>query len=218
MFSTAIALAIASLTMGPTVRDRSALPRIVVLGDSLTSGHGIGESRAFPALLQKYVDEDGFDFRVVNAGVSGDTSAGGVRRFHAALTGDVRVLIVALGANDGLRGVPVEQVRANLSRIIEDAQARHVAILLCGMEALPMYGWKYTVDFHQMYSDLAKKYRVTLVPFMLMNVIGNPDMLQPDRVHPNAAGARVMADHIWPYLQQVLTTVSHQTIATAQQR
>ena len=141
---------------------------------------------------------------MVNAGVSGDTSSGAVRRLERALDGDVRVLIVALGANDGLRGVPVARLTGNLSRIIEVAQARDISVLLCGMEALPIHGWGYSVAFHNAYRDLAARYQVTLVPFILMNVIGNPELMQPDRAHPNAEGARTIADNIWPYLKALL--------------
>jgi len=136
--------------------------RIVALGDSLTSGHGIGPSRAFPAELQRLVDRAGFDYEVVNAGVSRDTSADGFMRFRATLEGDVRIVIVALGANDGLRGVPVGQLRANLSRIIEHAQARRIAVLLCAMEALPIHGWDYTTAFHNTYLELVVSYGVPL--------------------------------------------------------
>src|SRR3954463_8619434 len=135
----------------------AAAQLVVVLGDSLTSGRGIGAANAFPAVLQRYVDRDGYPYRMVNAGVSGDTTAGGLRRLDAALEGDVRVLVVALGANDGLRGVPVAQVKQNLSRIIATARARGIAVLLCGMEALPLYGWNYTTAFHQIYVDLARE-------------------------------------------------------------
>jgi acyl-CoA thioesterase-1 len=179
-------------------------PLIVVLGDSLASGHGIGASRSFPTVLQERASEKGYPHRVVNAGVSGDTSAGGLRRLDSALKGDVRLLVVALGANDGLRGIPVAQVKTNLSRIVEQAQSRGIRVLLCGMEALPAFGWQYSVAFHQMYIDLAKQYDVPLVPFMLIDVIGNPRLMQPDHVHPNAAGARVMAEHVWPYLETLL--------------
>ena len=182
--------------------------RIVALGDSLTSGRGIGVDRAYPAVLQQRLDEQRLDFTMVNAGISGDTSAGGVRRLERALDGDVRVLIVALGANDGLRGVPISQLKANLSHIIETAQARGIAVLLCGMEALPTHGWDYSIAFHQAYRELAAKYQVPLVPFMLINVIGNPDMMQPDRAHPNAAGARTIADNIWPYLDDLLKSIA----------
>src|SRR5437868_12893295 len=126
-------------------------PRIVAFGDSLTSGHGIGASRAYPAILQKTIDDAGLDYEVVNAGVSGDTSSRAVARLERALDGDVRVLIVALGANDGLRGAPVDQIKSNLSSVIETAQARGIEVLLCGMEALPNPrngGWNYSIAFH----------------------------------------------------------------------
>ena len=179
-------------------------PRIVVLGDSLTSGRGIGKDRAFPAVLQRRLDDNGYRFEVVNAGVSGDTSLRARRRLTEALEGDVRVLVVALGANDGLRGVPVSELKQNLTAILEEAKGRGLAVLLCGMEALPIHGWNYTVTFHQAYSELAARYDVPLVPFMMVGVLGNPDLMQSDRVHPNADGARVIADHVWPYLDRLL--------------
>jgi len=196
------AIAIASVSQTPPAASR---PRIVALGDSLTSGRGIGEERAYPALLQQRLDEAGLEYTVVNAGLSGDTSSGALRRLERALDGDVRILIVAIGANDGLRGVPVARLKDNLRRIIETAQARDIAVLLCGMESLPIHGWEYTVAFHNAYRDLAAQYSVPLVPFILMNVIGNPDLMQPDRAHPNAAGQRAIAEKIWPYLQSLLT-------------
>jgi acyl-CoA thioesterase-1 len=182
----------------------AAPPKIVALGDSLTSGSGVGEERAWPALVQKHLDDDGFEYTIVNAGVSGDTSSGALRRYDRALDGDVRVLIVALGANDGLRGVPVERLKDNLGRIIEAAQARGIAVLLCAMEALPIHGWDYTVAFHKAYIELANRYNVPLVPFFLMNVIGNPELMQPDRAHPNAAGHRAIAEKIWPHLEALI--------------
>jgi len=182
-------------------------PRIVALGDSLTSGHGIGAAASFPSILQQKIDLEGFDYTVVNAGVSRDTSAQALQRLDVALAGDVRILIVAVGANDGLRGVPVAQVRNNLTRIIETAQARKIAVVLCGMEALPIYGWNYTSSFHAVFEELAAKYRIPLVPFVMMNVLGNPQLLLPDHIHPNAAGARAIADSIWPYLQPLLKRV-----------
>ena len=195
----------AALTATPAaVSPEAARPRVVAFGDSLTSGHGIGEAHAFPAVLQKRLERNGYHFSVVNAGVSGDTSSRAVARLDQALQGDVRVLIVALGANDGLRGLPVDGLKRNLQSIIERARSRGIAVLLCGMEALPVNGWSYTVAFHQVYVDLARRYDVPLVPFMMMNVLGNPALMQPDHVHPNAEGARVMADHIWPYLEPLL--------------
>jgi acyl-CoA thioesterase-1 len=185
-----------------TLGTPETLPRIVALGDSLTSGRGISRDEAYPAVLQDRLDEAGLRFEVINAGRSGATSADGVRRVSAALDGgDVRVLIVALGANDGLRGVAVDRLRSNLSRIITEARARGIAVLLCGMEALPLYGLDYSIQFHRVYGDLAQQFEIPLVPFMLTGVIGHEEMMQRDRIHPTAAGARAIADNIWPYLK-----------------
>src|SRR5262245_4434537 len=175
--------------------------KIVALGDSLTSGYGINRTQAYPAVLERSLQEAGLPFVVVNHGASGDTTAGGLRRLRAALDERPQILIVALGANDGLRGAPVPAVRRNLEEIIETPQARRVSVLLCGMDALPLYGWQYAVDFHRIFPSLAEKYGVPLVPFLLKGVFGNEDLLQRDMIHPNAAGARVIAANIWPYLQ-----------------
>ena len=209
MIATAAVLAVTAST--PTVDAeqaavRAAAPiRIVALGDSLTSGHRLPRAQAYPALLEAALKEEGLSAVVVNHGVSGDTTSGGVRRLPAALDDGPDVLVVALGVNDGLRGVPVAQVRANLETIIEAAQARGVTVLLCAMEALPVYGWQYTVDFHNMYTAVADKYKLSLVPFLLMGVLGDPDLMSPDGVHPNAAGARVMASTILPYVRPLAT-------------
>jgi acyl-CoA thioesterase-1 len=192
------------LASGAAGRPRAAdTLKIVALGDSLTSGHGIGKSQAYPAVLERSLREATLPFTVVNHGVSGDTTAGGVRRIEAALAENPDILILALGANDGLRGVPVPAVRRNLEQAIEAAQARGVRVLLCGMDALPLYGWQYTMDFHQIYPELAAKYNVPLVPFLLAGVVANQAMLLPDMVHPNAAGARAIAANIFPYLQEL---------------
>ena len=183
---------------------REDVPRIVVLGDSLTSGRGIGKAEAYPAVLQGRLDDGGYSYQVVNAGVSGDTTARALRRYQDALEGDVKILIVALGANDGLRGVPVEQLKSNLSVIIEEAQRRGIAVLLIGMDALPTHGWDYSVAFHHAYEELAARYRIPLVPFVLMNLMTNASLMQSDRAHPNQAGARAIADLIWPHLQPLL--------------
>ncbi|MEP7308112.1 MAG: arylesterase [Acidobacteriota bacterium] len=189
---------------GLAVPATAGAPRIVVLGDSLTSGRGIGRTLAYPAVLQERLTGSGYDYEVVNAGVSGDTTAGALRRVHDALDGDVQVLILALGANDGLRGVRVEQLTANLSRIIEAAQQRDIRVVLVGMDALPLHGWAYSVAFHRAYEELAARYHVPLVPFVLLNVMTDPTLMQRDRVHPNEAGARAIAEIIWPYLESCL--------------
>ena len=182
-------------------------PRIVALGDSLTSGHSIGAASSFPSFLQQRIDAEGFDYAVVNAGVSRNTSAQALQRLDAALAGDVRILIVAVGVNDGLRGVPVDHLKQNLAHIIETAQSRRIAVILCSMEALPIYGLTYVQSFHALYEDLAARYRVPLVPFVMMNILGNPQLVLPDQIHPNASGARTIADAIWPYLQPLLKRV-----------
>ena len=197
-------LAAATALAIPSAAAREDAPRIVVLGDSLTSGRGIEKADAYPAVLQGRLEDGGYNYQVINAGVSGDTTARALRRYRDALDGDVKVVIVALGANDGLRGVPVEQLKSNLSAIIEEAQRRDIAVVLVGMDALPLHGWDYSVAFHRAYEELAARYRVPLVPFVLMNVMTDPALMQRDRAHPNEAGARVIADLIWPHLQPLL--------------
>jgi acyl-CoA thioesterase-1 len=178
-------------------------PRIVALGDSLTAGLGLDAAAAYPALLQQKLDAAGLPFRVVNAGISGDTSAGGLSRLDLALEGDVRILLVALGGNDALRALPVAELRRNLAAIIEGAQARGVTVLLAGMEAPPNFGRDYIVSFHQVYADLAKQYDVVYLPFLLEGVAGVERLNQRDGIHPTAEGARLVADHVWTVLEPV---------------
>ena len=178
-------------------------PRIVFVGDSLTSGRGLSASRAYPAVLQHRLDQAGWRYRVVNAGVSGDTSGRALDRLPAALEGDVRLLVVALGANDAFRGVPSVQLKANLARIIEVAQGRGIRVLLCGLEGRSD-GSVFTSGFDGAYHELAAQYRVPLVPFMLERVVDDSKLMQPDRLHPNAAGAVAIADTIWPYLKPLV--------------
>jgi acyl-CoA thioesterase-1 len=176
-----------------------------VFGDSLTAGLGLLEMQAYPALLQKKLTTDGYKWEVVNAGVSGDTSAAGLERVDWALDqGRVKILILELGANDGLRGLPVEEMKKNLGGIIERAQARHVAVLLAGMEAPPNFGPEYTVSFRQVYRDLAAQYKVTLVPFLLDKVAGVPALNQGDGIHPNVEGAQIVADTVWSALRPMV--------------
>jgi acyl-CoA thioesterase-1 len=143
-------------------------------------------------------------YEVVNAGVSGDTSAGGLSRLDWALQGDVRVLVVALGGNDALRGLPPAQLEQNLAAIIERAQVRGIRVVLAGMESPPNWGRDYNVSFHKVYTSLATKYRVPLVPFLLAGVAGSEALNQPDGIHPTAAGARIVADNVWAVLEPVL--------------
>ena len=179
--------------------------RIVILGDSLTAGLGLSTADAYPALLQQRLQAEGLDFEVVNAGVSGDTSAGGLARLDWALDGDVRVLIVALGGNDGLRGLPPAQLQHNLAQIIERAQAKGISVILAGMEAPPNYGRDYIVSVHKVYPALAKQYHVAFVPFLLQGVAGSERLNQRDGIHPTAAGARIVAANVWSALKPIAT-------------
>ncbi len=181
--------------------ESSAPLKIVAFGDSLTSGHRLARMEAYPSILQAKLKSAGLLVTVVNKGISGDTSGRALRRLNSALEEHPQILILELGVNDGLRGVPVPQVKANLAMMIEAAQAHDIQVLLCAMEALPLQGWQYTIDFHRMYDELAAQYGVPLVPFVMNGVLGNRDLISDDGVHPNAAGARVIAERIWEYVQ-----------------
>jgi acyl-CoA thioesterase-1 len=179
--------------------------RIIFLGDSLTAGLGLDVAQSFPSLIQEKLDASGYDYEVVNAGVSGDTSAGGLRRLDWAMSeGDPRILIVALGGNDGLRGLPPEQLEENLSAIIERGLQRGLRIILAGMEAPPNFGADYTARFRGVYTTLAKRHGVRLIPFLLDGVAGNAALNQPDGIHPNSRGAERVADLVWRALQPEL--------------
>ncbi len=191
-----------STSSGPTTVSQASVRRVVVLGDSLAVSPS--PSQAFPAQLQQLIDAEGLGWVVVNAGINGDTTAGGVRRVEALLTANVGALVVALGANDGLRGVPTDTVARNLSAIIQAAQRRGIAVLLCGMETVPTRGWDYLLAFHRLYPDIASELQVPLVPFLLSGVALVPEMNGPDGFHPNAAGARRIAENVWPILQALL--------------
>lgn len=183
---------------------RESNGRIVFLGDSLTAGLGLAGDASYPALLQRRLDGGGYRYEVVNAGVSGDTSAGGLRRLDWSLEGDVRILVVALGANDGLRGLPPQELKKNLAAILERAAARGIPVVLAGMEAPPNNGPEYTVQFRNVYADLATTYKVRFVPFLLQGVAGLAELNQADGIHPNARGAQLVADRVWRTLEPML--------------
>lgn len=179
-------------------------PRVVALGDSLTAGYGLPPDQSYPSVLQRLLDSAGYEYEVVNMGVSGDTSAGGLRRIDWALEGDVRVLIVALGGNDGLRGLSPPDLERNLGAIIGKARERDVEVLLCGMEAPPNLGASYTRDFRAVYPRLAGQEGVILLPFLLEGIAGDPGLNQSDGIHPNAEGARRMAGLVFARLEPLL--------------
>lgn len=191
----------------PSTGDARA--KVVMLGDSLTAGLGLVETQSFPGLLQQEVDEAGFDFEVVNAGVSGDTSAGGLRRLDWALQEDVRVLVVALGANDGLRGLSVGEMKQNLAQIIEKGREKGAVVILAGMEAPPNYGQEYAASFRQAYRDLAREHKVEFIPFLLDRVAGQPSLNQADGIHPNAQGAVIVAGTVWAVLEPILNQIAN---------
>jgi acyl-CoA thioesterase-1 len=192
----------ASAPAAPAARE--SRPEIVFLGDSLTAGLGLDTELSFPALIQKRIDEAGLPFTVTNAGVSGDTSAGGLRRLEWALQGQPRVLVVALGGNDGLRGLDPAELRKNLAAIIERGQRAGLRVILAGMEAPPNNGPDYTARFRQVYPDLAREYQVPLIPFLLEGVAGDASLNQADGIHPNPDGARRVADTVWKVLEPAL--------------
>ena len=188
-------------------RDKPAVgaqPKIVFLGDSLTAGLGLSSDQSYPALIGRKLKAQGYDYEIVNAGVSGDTSAGGLRRLDWSLEGDVRALVLALGANDGLRGLPTDDMKRNLEAVLERAKARNIPVVLAGMEAPPNNGPDYTRAFRDVYTELAKEYPVRFVPFLLLGVAGDASLNQGDGIHPNARGAEIVADLVWSELQPVL--------------
>ena len=179
-------------------------PRIVILGDSLTAGLGLTTEEAYPSRLQARVDRLGADLDVVPAAVSGDTTAGGLSRLQWALEGDVRWLVVALGGNDGLRGLPLGQMKANLEEIVENATMQGIDVLIAGMEAPPNFGEAYTDAFRQIFRDIAEERGLAFVPFLLEGVAGLPEFNQSDGIHPNAIGAERVAAHLWTTLEPIV--------------
>jgi acyl-CoA thioesterase-1 len=184
----------------------AARRRIVVLGDSLAVSPS--RSQNFVTELQARLSATHPGWTISNEGVSGDTTAGGLRRFDSAVPGDTGILMLELGANDGLRGISIATIEKNLADTIERAQARRIQVLLCGMETLPFNGVNYSLEFHALYPRLADRYSVPLVPFLLDGVALNPDLNGDDTIHPNAAGARLIAQTVWPYLEPLVVAAS----------
>ena len=179
--------------------------KIVAFGDSLTAGFGLTEKESYPYLLQEMLRADGFDFEVVNAGVSGDTSLGGLERIDWVLDSpNIEVLILELGANDLLRGAPPEKMKANLESIIKKAKAKNVRVLLCGMLAPPSMGADYQREFNAVFPELATKYKLNFLPFLLERVALQKELNQGDGIHPNAEGEKIMAKTIYDALRPML--------------
>jgi acyl-CoA thioesterase I len=197
------ALVVAALGLAPRALAEGT-PVIAVLGDSLTAGLGVAADEAFPARLEARLRREGFAYRVINAGVSGDTTAGGLRRVGWVLRARPEVVLVALGANDGLRGQSLAAMRNNLEAIIVRFKASGARVLLAGMRLPPNYGLEYTQEFAAVFPEVARRTRVTLMPFLLEGVAADPHLLQPDGLHPNAAGHMIIADRLWPYLRPLV--------------
>jgi acyl-CoA thioesterase-1 len=196
-----------STTSAPSTdgRGRDA-PRVLFLGTSLTAGMGLELDEAYPALVQRKIDAAGLRFRVVNAGVSGETSAGGLRRIDWLLREPVAVLVLELGANDGLRGLDPQQMRQNLEEIIARTRATNpdVEIVVAGMEAPTNLGRRYTGAFRRVFGELAQEQDATLIPFLLDGVAAVPQLNQADGIHPTAEGQAIVAENVWRVLEPVL--------------
>lgn len=179
-------------------------PKIVALGDSLTAGFGLLEKESYPYLLQERLKADGFDYEVINAGVSGDTTLGGLERIDWVLEMDnIKILVLELGANDLMRGVPVAKVRENLDTMIRKAKAKNIRVLLCGMLAPPGNG-DYSREFTKLFPELASEHKIDFLAFLLDGVALKKEMNQADGIHPNAEGEKIMTDNVYKVLKPML--------------
>jgi acyl-CoA thioesterase I len=196
----------------PPVKAPSVQGTIVAMGDSLTAGLGVDETEAYPAQLQKKLAAGGHHFKVVNAGVSGETSSGALSRIDWVISAlKPELIILETGANDGLRGIDPDVLRKNLNRIIAVIKANDIAVILCGMQMLPNLGPVFTRAFTDIYPDVAQKHAIPLIPFFLEGVAGDPKYNQADRLHPTAGGYRRIVDHIYPSVLTVIETLPANT-------
>ena len=178
---------------------------VLFLGDSLTEGYGLEDGESFPSLIENKLNADGMThIRVINAGISGSTSASGPSRLQWYARSQPDLMVLSLGANDGLRGLDVDEMRSNLSRTIEFAQANDIQVILTGMLIPPNYGPEYTDAFAKVFPELAQKYDIPLMPFLLQDVAAVPELNQADGIHPNVEGARIVADNVYAFLRPFL--------------
>jgi len=195
-----------SMLLASLVAPAAAEERVIVaFGDSLTAGLGVPPEQSYPALLTAKLQAEGYPYRVVNAGVSGDTTAGGLRRVDWALRLRPTIVILELGINDALRGQDLAGVRANLGQLVERLQSAGARVLVAGMLLPPNYGARYGSEFQRLFQDVAKSRGAPLMPFFLDGVGGNPRLNQPDGIHPTVEGYRIIVDRLWPYLLPLLT-------------
>jgi acyl-CoA thioesterase-1 len=180
-------------------------PKILVFGDSLSAGFGVAKQQAWVTLLQTKLDSHKYHYDVINASISGETTSGGLSRFSMTLAKtNPNIVILELGANDGLRGLPITEMTKNLNTMIELTKKYKAKLLLLGMRIPPNYGLKYTENFHNTYQILSEKHLVPLVPFLLENIAAEPNLIQDDGLHPNALAQPIMLNNVWPKLQQML--------------
>jgi acyl-CoA thioesterase-1 len=187
--------------------ENSAINKVILFfGNSLTAGMGLDTENAFPAIIQEKIDSQGLEYQVINAGLSGETTASGKNRVSWVLNQNVDVFVLELGANDGLRGVPLEETRKNLQAIIDTVRAKNpeTKILLTGMQIPPNMGKEYASGFRKIFPELAKKNDVYLVPFLLEDVAGIPELNQSDGIHPTAEGQKILAENIWDVLEPIV--------------
>ena len=186
-------------------------PVILAFGDSLTAGFGVPDSQNYPSRLQRIISQNGYPHQVINGGVSGDTTAGGVRRIRWLMKQNPKIVILELGANDGLRGLSLKEMESNLEQIIGVCKEGGAKILLTGMKIPPNYGEEYTVGFEQIYTRLAEKHRLSLVPFFLEGVAGQREYTRPDGIHPLGSGYSIVAQTVWEHLKPLMDADSHTT-------
>ena len=177
---------------------------VLFFGDSLTAGYGIELEEAFPALIQVHMDSLGLDYTVINSGLSGETTAGGLNRINWVLNQKVDVFVLELGANDGLRGIPLNQTRANLQAIIDEVKNKNpdTRIILAGMQIPPNMGPEYTGEFRKIFPELAQKNEIPLIPFLLDGVAGNPELNLEDGIHPTPEGHKIVTENVWNILKE----------------
>lgn len=202
----------AGAAAAPSVAQTSAapVPAILVFGDSISAGYGIRVEHGWVQLLARKIEQEGYGFTVVNASVSGETTAGGLGRLgHALEVQQPRIVLLELGGNDGLRGLPLADTHSNLDKMIALARAHGAEVVLLGMRLPPNYGERYTSGFQSMYSDLAQVHHIALVPFLLEKTALNPALMQADGIHPNESGQPLLLDTVWPTLQPLLRGAAH---------
>ena len=184
--------------------DAAATEKILMLGDSLTEGYGVSEEHAYPKVLEGLIVDSGKDYQVINGGVSGSTTASGTSRLRWFLKAKPKLVLIALGANDGLRGVKLSQSKKNLKSIIELAQKSNITVVLAGMRIPPNYGEDYTKQFQKLYIDLASEYKVKRIPFLLKDIAAIKELNIEDGIHPNRKGHKIMANTVYKYIKEYL--------------